>query len=180
MYQLDWKVIPPDPELAATGRCDDVGVPWTMGVRTTKTVKQPVRCDLHPKHGRKMRDVFLTGVPLFSDRLVDAIRSTGVDNFECYAAEVKDLDGTVHADYKAVNIVGAVRCANLEKSESFSAPGAISMHFSHLVLDREKVRDHEFFRLAENLLIILVSDRIAQAITKIEPIGLSLTPIDMA
>ncbi len=180
MFQLDWKLSPADPDLAYTDGCERGGVPWTMGVRTTKQVPQPLRCELDQTAGRKMPDIMWTDVPLFSNRLIEAIRSTGVDNFECYDVEIHGFDGATFTDYKAVNIVGAIRCANLEASKYVTAPGAVKMDFPELVLDRNKLRDHEFFRLAENPLIVLVSDRIAEAIKKIEPVGLTLVPIAVA
>jgi hypothetical protein len=88
LYQLDWMVrpsdpqYPPDPELAGIETCDDIDVAWTVRDRYDGPVPEPITCRLDPRRGRKMRDAFLVGIPMFSMRLLPAIQPTGVDNIE--------------------------------------------------------------------------------------------------
>jgi hypothetical protein len=177
-FELTWKVTPPDPTLANTEKCDSTDVPWSMGVNYTGTVKQPIVCWLNPKRGRKLRDAFLIDIPLFSDRLITALRAAGVTNLQSFDAEVRTPEGEILSNYKAVNIVGAVMCADMNKSQYVRNPGSAFIEFTHLVLDKNKVRDSDLFRLGERPGRIMLSERIAKAIDAINPVGIALTPIE--
>jgi hypothetical protein len=177
-YRLDWKVSPPDPELANTGTCNDVGVPWTMGVRYPETVSGPVVCKLHPKRGRKMRDVFLVDVPLFSQKILQCLQDLGIGNLELYDAEIHSPEGEVFAGYKAVNIVGTLACADLSQSEYLPDSEPPMMAFSKLVIDEEKARSMDIFRLAEDTLYILISERVHSALDELDLTGVSMTPME--
>jgi hypothetical protein len=179
LYQIDWKVSPPDPELANTDSCDDVGIPWTVGVHYPGEVPQPINCKLHPRRGRKMRDIFLTDIPLFSVRLLTAMQSVGVDNLEIYDARLIGPEGQVFENYKAVNIVGAIACADLEKSVYLSNNALPFKKFSRLVVKGSNARGLDLFRLAEDPLMILVSERVNRAIVAIDPVGMVLNPIEV-
>jgi hypothetical protein len=178
-YELDWKVVPRDPELADTDTCDDVGVPWTMGVRYAGVVRQPIKCRLHPRRGRRMRDAFLTDIPLFSDRLINALHGAGVDNLDLYECEIALADGGVARDYKAVNIVGAVKCADLEQSQYVSLAPAPFLDFQRLVIDPKRARGLDLFRLGEKPLKIIISERVKRAVDAIRPVGMQLVPVDV-
>src|SRR6185437_13862035 len=146
-YQLDWTRSFPDPELANTDCCDDVGVPWTMGVRYDGVVPQPITCRLHPRSGQKMRDLFLTDIPLFSTRLLAAIQSAGIDNLQIYDSKILGLKGEIYTDYKAVNIVGTISCADLERSNYVSDKPSRFLKFTKLVIDDSRAKNHHFFSL---------------------------------
>jgi hypothetical protein len=186
LYQLDWMVrpsdpqYPPDPELAGTATCDDTDVPWTMGVRYDGSVPEPITCRLNPRRGRKMCDAFLTDIPMFSTRLLAAIRATGVDNIDTYDARILGLDGEVFDSYKAFNIIGAIKCANLAASEYESYPPMPFLEFSRLVVDPGRSRDMDLFRLGEDPVVILISQRVQAAIAALQPVGIVMRPIELA
>jgi len=179
-FELDWKVVPADPDLANTGKCDNTGVPWSMGAHYAREVRQPIQCELNPKRGSKLRDAFLIDIPLFSERLLAAIRGAGVDNLQCFDAEIRDLSGQVHRNYRAVNILGAVKCADLTRSQFVQNPGSPFIEFTHLVLDGAKVRGMDLLRLGERPGRIMLSARVAKAIQAIEPIGITLLPVEVS
>jgi hypothetical protein len=175
-FELDWKVS--DTELSNTGRCDDPRVSWTMGVRWERPVAQPIRCELNPKRGPKLRDAYLINIPLFSRRLLDAIRSVGVDNLQTFDAELTDLSGQVHTDYKAVNIIGAISCADLEQSQFQQPEGYPFINFQRLVIDARKARGLDLFRLGEHPARIILSARAAMAVRALDPVGVALIAVE--
>ncbi|WP_018277943.1 imm11 family protein, partial [Teredinibacter turnerae] len=108
---------------------------------------------------------FLEGFscPLFRDDLLEILYACGVDNFDVYSTEILDPDsGKVYKNYKAVNIIGAVAAADMEKSEYVLSDGIplIDVPFDKLVLRKDEIQDLLIFRLAENLTTILVHESI--------------------
>lgn len=177
-FEFDWSVR--DAQLSNTGRCDDPDVPWTMGVRWDEPVRQPIRCALNPKRGPVLRDVYLIDIPLFSGRLIDALRGAGVDNIQTFDSELTDLSGHVHTHYKAVNIIGSIRCADLKASQYQQPAGYPFMNFQKLVLDGRKVDGQDLFRLGEHPARILMSERVATAIRGVQPVGVTLQPVEVS
>ena len=58
-------------------------------------------------------------MPVFSDRLVEAFRKAGVDNFQTYKAMLKNpVTGETWDSYQVVNVLGKIACADLENSVS--------------------------------------------------------------
>jgi hypothetical protein len=163
-YRLDWKVSPPDPSLSNTGDCPDLGVSWTMGARFARALPEPIVCSLNPKRGPKLRDLYLVDIPLFSGRLLEALRGAGVANLDSYAAELRSPSGEMHRGYFAVNVIGIVACAEMSRSEAVPGLPAPLIEFTRLVVDSGKAHGRDFFRLGENSLYILMSERIKDAL----------------
>lgn len=176
-YRLDTRVSPRDPDLANTLTSHDNEVPWSMGSKIVKPVPEKIKVSLNPERGRKMRDLFLIDVSLFSDRLLSALHSAGVDNLQIFDAEIHSPEGDVFPNYKAVNIIGLVSCADLSKSTYLPESEPPLMEFSNLVIDESKIGGQDFFRLAEDSLYILASERVKEKIEQAHLVGLSLTPI---
>ena len=59
---------------------------------------------------------------------------------------VSEVDGTVWNEYDAVNVLGAITCADLEHSQ-YSELMSDSLMFDELVVDAEKVKGALLFRL---------------------------------
>lgn len=176
-YSLTWKVSPTDPTLANTGEADDVGVAWTMGLKNEVAVPEPLRCKLNPARGRRMRDMFLVDVPLFSTRMLQALASVGVRNLETYAAEIQSPEGEVYENYRAVNIVGLVSCANMQLSQYLPDTEPPLVEFLKLVIDESRAMDQDLFRLAESALYILVSEKVRAALLGAQLVGIALEPV---
>ena len=178
-YRMDWqRVPPPGKRFAALGRAPDLPIPWTMGIPYGRPLPEPIQCSLHPRGGPDLPDLFLNSIPLFSDRLLAALDAAGVDNIVRYSVEISDLAGGVRRDYKAVNIVGAVRCADLDRSEYLEGMEPPVMAFQRLVIDEARARDLPLFRLAESSLVILVAERVKRALAAASLLGVEVAPLD--
>jgi hypothetical protein len=84
-----------------------------------------------------------------------------VDNLQLYQARLRGPESQrVFDDFYVVNVVGAVSCADLSKSEYEPPPGrpTISVAFEKLVIDESKTRGALLFRLAESLSTIIVHE----------------------
>jgi len=116
-----------------------------------------------------MVPMFNRGILLFSDDLISAIRSAGVNNLDCYDAELLDsVSGERHKNYKAVNIVGLVAAADLEKSD-YSAPSGtalIDTDFDSVAIDENKANNMLMFRMAECVSAIVIHEKVKQSIEK--------------
>lgn len=104
-------------------------------------------------------------IPLFSRRLVAALRAAGVDNLETFETILSNVEGEnpPPADfYLAVNVIGLVQAADLKKSAL--GPGVeeklISVDFDSLSVDPARARNLLMFRLAENTSAVLVHARV--------------------
>lgn len=177
-YRLDHDLR--DVGLALMGEAPDYEVPWSMGVPFRSAVPEPVRCRLDPRGGPLLPDIFLTDIPMFSERLIAALERAGVDNLVTFRAEVEDRSGQVHTNYRAVNIVGAVGCADLERSELASDAEPPLMDFRTLVLDEPRAHGLPLFRLAESTLVILISEEVKNAVEAAGLIGVRAVPLEDA
>lgn len=100
---------------------------------------------------------------LMSNRLVDALKSVGVDNLQLFDAEIHDVkSGGVNRDYQVVNVLGRVSAADLGASKS--RPVANLRFFETLVIDPARAPEHLMFRLAESLTDIIITERVAKRI----------------
>jgi hypothetical protein len=158
----------------------DPGIPWFAGVRSDVAISEPLRCVLDAERGGPdIPDVFLSQIPLFSSRLLKCLKEAAVDNLDLYDAELVDpRTRQVNTDFKAVNIVGKVRCVDLEKSEFDPRSEFPMLEFRRIVVDEEKVGDLRMFRLAENPLFILISDEVKAALGEAPLVGVQAAPLD--
>jgi hypothetical protein len=114
-------------------------------------------------------EMYWNPIPLFSRRLVDALRDSGVDNLQTFATRLGTTFGTNPPSaehYLAVNIVGTVSAADLNKSELNPdvAERTISADFYSLTVDEAKARGFLMFRLLENISAVLVHERVKEQV----------------
>jgi hypothetical protein len=174
-YLLDRSWAEHPARLPDRGSYDRQGAWWNNGQRFTKPIKTPIEMRLRPyRKGSPderplMPAMFKDVVPLYRDDLVAALQSFGVDNLELYPARILDPDnGQYYENYKAVNIIGMVAAADMQKSV-WSAPDGIPLvdvAFDKLVIDPNKARDLLFFRLAENNDAVMVHERLRDHLIK--------------
>ncbi len=179
-YQLDWKVDYEalGLELVSLTETPAPEVAWTMGVRCPYPVQEPIQCVLEPGSGAVMPDL-IPSSPLFSQRFVDILRGAGIRNLDIYDAEVIDRErGRTYTHYKAVNIIGRVSCADLEKSEYVPGHKPPLMEFEKLVIDESKTMGLPLFRLAEAVQFILVSEAVKQAIESAKLLGVRVVSLE--
>ena len=167
------------------------GLRWWSGKVITVDVPQPYVFELKPyqpaspDENQYMAGFIETNPPIWSDALIEAIRSCGVTNFDTYPIEIinpsnsevlKELremgincfddsyldPGGKFTNYKAVNIFGLVTAADMTKSIATVHDGIplIDVDFDELVIDEKKTKNLKMFRLAESTNSILVHESI--------------------
>lgn len=118
---------------------------------------------------RVYADLYWIPIPLMSRRLVAAFRAAGVDNLQTFETKLLTVlgDKLLPADnYLAVNIVGCVTAADLEKSQTNPEvmEKMVSMDFHSLSVDESKARGSLIFRMAENVTAVLVHEDVRRHI----------------
>lgn len=134
---------------------------WMLARRFTDPVPSPVSVVLNAKVGM-MLPMFNRGILLMSDKLVEALLECGVDNLDCYPAELfNPMTNERFSNYQAVNIIGAVAAANLAESQHQTFGAArFDVDFDSLVLDPAKTNGLLMFRLAECVTGIVVHESV--------------------
>lgn len=94
-------------------------------------------------------------IPLFSRRLVAALREAGVNNLQTFDTLLTNVQGveSIPPDYYlAVNIVGLLAAADIKKSAlgPVTDESPTSRDFDSLAVDKVKTGNSRFFRLCEN------------------------------
>jgi hypothetical protein len=113
--------------------------------------------------GDGLAELFLESIPVFRHDLLKALRDAGVDNLQTCPAILRDPSrGLERRDYDAVNILGAVACADMRRSTytDVTGTGLIAVAFRRLVIDEAAAQDLLFFRLAQSLGSIIVHERV--------------------
>jgi hypothetical protein len=108
-------------------------------------------------------------VPLMRKDLLDTLRAAGVNNLDAYPAELYYPDGSLaEGEYFIVNVIGVIAAADLANSEyDVDQPeNLISMGFDSLAIDSEKTKGALMFRLAENIVEIIVHEQVVKAVEK--------------
>ncbi len=125
---------------------------------------------------------FLTGgTVLASKSLIDLLKKIGVDNFQAFPAQLINPEtGEKRDDYFLFNVLGLMKVANLEASkydtlmggdpEGIHAPLPL-LAFKSLAINGDQVGDIDMFRLAEQPMRIIISERIDNALIKYRPEG---------
>jgi len=144
---------PVDTSFLSGAIIDESAIPETIRVQGM------FRADAPPSHFQ------LGKIPIFSTQFVEALRSGGVDNIQVFPAVIVGDDGTEWSNYHAVQIVGLVRCADLEKSDCQIIARAVDESspplciFDELEIDPQKVpAGFRIFRLAEQPSWILINE----------------------
>lgn len=82
-----------------------------------------------------------------------------------YDAVVIDRErGKTYPNYRAVNILGRVSCADLKQSVHLPGFDPPLLKFERLVIDESRTMGLPLFRLAESVQFILIPERVKQAI----------------
>ncbi len=144
--------------------------PWMHGQVIDSKLPLPLTYVLDPQRpGNLPALIEGTPYPLMRDDLVHALQAAGVHNLQLFPAVVKDpANGTEQTNYKAFNIIGLVRAADLGKSKLMgtSDSSIIDVDFDSLSLDERKAAPFDLFRLAESVSAIIVSRRVKEEIER--------------
>ncbi|NNF97453.1 MAG: hypothetical protein HKM94_11050 [Halobacteria archaeon] len=106
--------------------------------------------------------------PVMSSILIDLLQDNGVDNLQIFPAIIWNTDKTTKWDgYFAVNIVGSLTCADLEKSEYGTITPGDGQNIPPLLVMKKLVmkkdfisNDLLFFRLKEDPLWMIAHERV--------------------
>jgi len=141
------------------------GVDWWNGAAISKLIPDPLQFTLKPfkrhssDHAQYMPAILYSNPPLFRDDLIHNITEFGIENINTYNAAVLDPDdGSVHTNYKAVNIIGLISAADMALSAAKVHDGVplIDVDFDGLVVDKKKALGVMIFRLAESTNAVMV------------------------
>jgi hypothetical protein len=134
--------------------------PWMTGEVLRRAVANPVVFRTNPAYPGTLKPMYEGTILLMRDDLLQRLLSAGVDNLQTFPAVIRDEEGKLeHKNYKAVNIVGLVSCANMAESERMDPEDdteLIDVDFESLVIDESKTGGALLFRLAEAASAIIV------------------------
>ncbi len=142
--------------------------------------EEPIAVEFWENGGQGLAEIFLDSIPLFSKELVEALKEAGVDNLQVFHAEITERDGNpVDREYFAVNIIGLVQCADMDKSEytDTTGTGTFAVVFRKLVIDASKTQGLNIFRLAESVSSIIVHEKIKEHLDSRDFKYLSFRPL---
>jgi hypothetical protein len=115
------------------------GVTWFSGAPHRVAIPVPIEVELNPEFGTELIDAYRVRIPIWSDRLIEAVRRAAADNFELYDAVIRDpRTGLETTAYRAVNIIGRIDCSDMQQSEYDSRSEARAREFTRLVIDPKK------------------------------------------
>lgn len=154
---------PRDRDRAGIGDILNADVEWQCGSRFEQPPAEPVEVELNPDFPGEMMPMFDEGILLFSDEMIEGLHAAGVDNLDLYAAVIiEPTSGRRYTNYKAVNVIGVIECADLSRSD-YQAPSGSAMvdtDFDSLTLDESRIRGPLMFRLAECVTAIVVHETV--------------------
>ncbi len=158
----------------------DVTLRWLSGRHLTDKVPDPFTITLNDEYGTGMPDFFTGSVPLMSDRMLAGLVSAGVNNVDIYKTRLLDpKTGRAREDYKAVQIIGRVKAANLSQSDVFNPKGLkhTAIQFRKLVIDEAAANGLLLFRLFESASTIVVHEVVKQALERLDLQFVTLEPL---
>jgi hypothetical protein len=142
---------------------------WMTGTPFPTPPPEPIRIGLRGTDEDRwvLGDLWLTPVTVMSTRVLEAIRSAGVDNLDTYAVELLDpISGKLYRDFVAFNVIGKLAAADLGATQF--APGSqermISADIDSLSVNADRARGALMFRLAESVNAVVVHERVRDAV----------------
>jgi hypothetical protein len=149
---------------------------WWLGRKITTPIPEPLvyrlDTDIDPDINTPGNPIAMydeEDPPVMREDLKAALWDAGVDNIDFYKAIVKDpLDGKELTNYWAFNVLGLVSCADMNRSKLMgtSQSQLLDVDFDSLVIDEKATMGFSFFRMAENISAIIVSDRVKETIER--------------
>ena len=151
---------------------------WMSGAKMVDSPPDPIELTWDPDNEGEIRKAYYeAGVVLMLKDLVAALREAGVDNLDAYPVIIRSTrNAEVCSDYVAVNIIGAIAAADMEKSEIIDeGSGMIDVIFGSLVIDEDKAQGKLLFRLAESVGAVVVHERVVAHLLNKGSFGLTFT-----
>ena len=119
---------------------------------------------------------------VFSEKLLDVLRSCGVDNIDTYACTIRNLvSGAEHHSHSVVNIIGKISCIDRSKSQLVLATGEVDqiLGYDRIRLDESKIGGARLFLLAEMPVQIVAHERVVEACRRVGITGVEFQPQDI-
>lgn len=114
------------------------------------------------------------GQPIFSLRLRQLLTQLGVDNIQYIPAKVVYEPTGKELDYQLANVLGAIKALNIDAADcTVSAKGTV-IDFKKMVLREDSLQSIEFARIFEELSVIVISRKIANALIDAEISGIKV------
>ena len=146
---------------------------WMTGARIDIEIPQPLEYKIDEEDEGVFRPYFMGAVPLMSNDLIKVLTECGVNNLDTYEAIIlMNRTGEIIQNYKAVNIIGLVKAADMTQSEYETSVlddnPLIDVWFDKLILNESVIQSlgFLFFRMAEKVSVILVHKRIKERLEK--------------
>lgn len=156
------------PPVGGIRRISDVpSSPWMHGALVEHDAEKRIVFSVDPEERGELKAMYEGGVPLMRHDLLKAVRDAGVDNLQIFPAVIRDKKKKKqHSNYKAINIVGVVACADTGESvmAGTSSSTLIDADFDSLVIDGSKTGGALLFRLAEAVSAIIVHEKVKKVI----------------
>lgn len=154
---------------------------WISG-KTLKVVPSKIVAENDDDKPFKLTDLVLTNFSVFicSPKLMGGLESAGVSNIEYFPVDLINPEtGEVVKDYRAANILGRIKCLDVEKSKCrFFDDGEIRSLKKFFLMEGKigipagQKSPIKMFRLDEFPFIALVEDKVKAALEKIGVIGI--------
>lgn len=152
---------------------------WMLASRFDRQLPAPIMLRWDPETAGRKKQYYDATIPLMHRNLLDALRASGVDNVDAYPAEiVHPITGETDSEYVAVNVIGAIKAADLAKSAytDESGFGRIDMDFDGLTISENAAGGALLFRLAECVTGLVVHETVKRQLELRGGFGLTFVP----
>lgn len=133
---------------------------FTLGEVLPEEMPVPIEYEVDTDIGGSYLPTTFLPDPVFKIDFINALKLSGVDNFDQYEARIINSEtGDRIQGYAVLNIIGKVACADMDASEA-----ELLIEDQHvireLVIDPAKTQGTLMFRLAQWTQMILIHDKI--------------------
>ena len=113
--------------------------------------------------------------PIVSDRMKRALERTGLTSLQWFPAELtSSLTGSVHRRFWAMNVIGMLTCVDRLSSQAQEVEDSLQLELGPFAIDPLRTYDLSLFRLAEDPRVIMIHQRVQNALLAADLRGLLL------
>ncbi|WP_224372322.1 imm11 family protein [Hyalangium versicolor] len=143
-----------------------------------KLSRLPARIDLvlTSDSGAFRPDLITYLLPLFSQRIKEALDAFGIDNIDYCPTRLLSESGKEDLNkYWLANILGAFACVDLEKSDAKPYPLGEGLYkIGSFVINEQKTMGQALFRLAEKPRLIIINEALKERLEQLDLKGVRL------
>lgn len=137
---------------------------WLQGIKFGHPPIEPLMLgiDLSDPDAGEFADCISSPLPLMTARFRDVLNRCGVANVDYYPVRIQGSERfDTFPEYFAFNIIGKVAIADQEQSTYTQALGRMGANlYDKLLINPKAVAGLDFFRMAEHMATIIVSERV--------------------